>query len=165
MHQSNIRRCRSDEQEALLTIVNAAAQRYRGVIPQDRWSDPYMSAGELAEEIEAGVEFWGFDDGAALAGIMGVQPRGDVDLIRHAYVSPGHQGRGMGTLLLHALEAQGSRPILIGTWAAAHWAIRFYERNGYVRAGADEARSLLRRYWTVPERQIDTSVVLTKFRR
>lgn len=165
MRQSDIRRCRSDEQQVLLDIINTAAQRYRGVIPEDRWSDPYMSASELADEIEAGVEFWGVDDSNALAGIMGVQPRDDVDLIRHAYVSPAHQGRGVGTLLLHSLEAQSSRPILIGTWAAAHWAIRFYEHNGYILASPDEARALLRRYWTVPERQIDTSVVLTKLRR
>jgi GNAT superfamily N-acetyltransferase len=158
-----VRRCRDEDQPALLRIINSAAQKYRGVIPEDRWHDPYMSADELAAEIAAGVEFWGAElDDAALVGVMGIQQVLDVDLIRHAYVAPEVQGRGIGGLLLAQLCAHRSRPILVGTWAAATWAIEFYQRRGFRLVARDEAATLLRTYWTVPDRQIETSVVLRK---
>ena len=155
-----IRRTRDDERGAILAIVNAAAEAYRGVIPADRWHEPYMPAAELDGEIAAGVEFWGYDDGG-LEGVMGVQDVGDVDLIRHAYVRPGTQGRGIGGALLeHLLELRKGREILVGTWDSAGWAIRFYERHGFEPVSTEENTRLLRTYWTIPERQIATSVVL-----
>jgi GNAT superfamily N-acetyltransferase len=155
-----IRRCRDDELAAIGAIVNAAAVVYRGVIPEDRWHEPYMPAADLKGEIAAGVEFWGYEDGSELIGVMGIQPVQDVTLIRHAYVSPAAQGRGVGGALLAALEARGTGQMLVGTWAAAMWAIRFYERHGFV--AVDDPAALLRRYWSIPERQIETSVVLAK---
>jgi GNAT superfamily N-acetyltransferase len=157
-----IRRCRNDEQPALLTIINLAAQRYRGVIPVDRWHEPYMSEAEFAAEREAGVEFWGAEQDAVLVGLMGIQQVLDADLIRHAYVLPTFQGKGIGTLLLTELCAQRSRPVLIGTWAAAIWAAAFYKRHGFYVVSPEEARTLLKTYWTIPDRQIDTSVVLRR---
>ena len=157
-----IRRCRDDERPAILAIVNAAAEAYRGVIPADRWHEPYMPAEELDAEIAAGVAFWGYEDDGELLGIMGIQPVRDVDLIRHAYTAPARQGRGVGgALLSHLLAGRGARPLLVGTWAAAEWAIRFYERLRVRRACRPRARrELLREYWTIPERQVETSVVL-----
>jgi GNAT superfamily N-acetyltransferase len=155
-----IRRCREDELAAIGAIVNAAAVAYRGVIPEDRWHEPYMGMVELEAEIAAGVEFWGFDDDGELIGVMGIQPVRDVTLVRHAYVLPAAQGRGVGGALLAALDAQGSGQLLVGTWAAATWAIRFYERHGFV--SVDDPAALLRHYWSIPERQIETSVVLAK---
>jgi GNAT superfamily N-acetyltransferase len=157
---SEIRRCRDDERGAILAIVNAAAEAYRGVIPADRWHEPYMPASELDGEITAGVEFWGYEVDGELLGIMGIQPVRDVDLIRHAYVSPASQGQGVGTALLEHFARSTERPMLVGTWAAAEWAIRFYERNGFEPVSREETADLLRRYWSIPERQIETSVVL-----
>src|SRR3954451_19903783 len=153
-----IRRCRDDERDAILAIVSEAAEAYRGVIPADRWREPYMPAAELDGEIAAGVAFWGYEDGGGLAGIMGIQPLRNVDLIRHAYVAPARQGRGIGSALLEHLMRTATRRTLVGTWAAAGWAIRFYERHGFTRADPD----LLRTYWSIPERQIETSVVLER---
>ena len=157
-----IRRCREDEREAILAIVNAAAEAYRGVIPPDRWREPYMPAGELDAEMVAGVEFWGYEGDAGLLGVMGMQDVGDVDLIRHAYVAPGSQGRGVGGALLEHLAPPRGRRILVGTWAAAEWAIRFYRRHGFEQVSTDDKTRLLRTYWTIPERQIEASVVLAK---
>ena len=158
-----IRRCRPDEQEAILNIVNAAAARYRGVIPSDCWHDPYMQAAELAREIERGVSFWGVDGpDAQLAGVMGIQSVKDVALVRHAYVHPEHQGKGIGSLLLQHLETLTDQRILIGTWADATWAIRFYEAHGYTLISLDETPALLDTYWGIPARQVETSVVLAK---
>jgi GNAT superfamily N-acetyltransferase len=157
---SRIRPCRDDERPAILAIVNAAAQAYRGVIPPDRWHEPYMPAAELDEQIAAGVEFWGYEDEGGLVGIMGIQDVGDFDLIRHAYVSPDAQGRGVGTALLERLISSAERPLLVGTWATAVWAIRFYERHGFELASPERKTELLRTYWSIPERQVDTSVVL-----
>jgi GNAT superfamily N-acetyltransferase len=153
-----IRPCRDDERAAILAIVNAAAEAYRGVIPADRWHEPYMPADELDAEIAAGVAFHGYEEDGALLGIMGIQPVRDVDLIRHAYVAPAAQGRGIGGALLAHLTATTNRTILVGTWAAAEWAIRFYRRHGFEPATQD----LLRTYWSIPERQIETSVVLMR---
>src|SRR5581483_11424812 len=127
----SIRPCRDDEREAILGIVNAAAEADRGVIPADRWREPYMDRQELDDEIGAGVAFWGFETDGTLAGVMGVQPMEDVDLIRHAYVVPGSQRRGIGAALLTHLREQSGRPMLVGTWSAATWAVDFYRRHGF----------------------------------
>jgi general stress protein 26/GNAT superfamily N-acetyltransferase len=156
-----IRRCADGERDAILAVVNAAAEAYRGVIPADRWHEPYMAAAELERELAAGVTFWGDDVDGVLVGVMAVQPVADVDLIRHAYVLPGDQGRGIGGTLLRHLRGLSSRRMLVGTWAAADWAIGFYERHGFTRVPPEGTVDLLRRYWTIPERQIETSVVLT----
>jgi GNAT superfamily N-acetyltransferase len=155
-----VRRCRDDERAAILEIVNAAAEAYRGVIPADRWHDPYMPSKELDGEIDAGVVFWGYEDDGALVGIMGIQRVGDVDLIRHAYVTPGSQRQGVGGALLEHLPRSSTRRMLVGTWAAADWAIRFYRRHGFEPVPPERAAELLRTYWTIPDRQIETSVVL-----
>jgi GNAT superfamily N-acetyltransferase len=155
-----IRPCRADEHEAVFAIVNAAAEAYRGVIPADRWHDPYMGREELAAEIEAGVIFWGYEADGALVGVMGIQAVGAVDLIRHAYVLPARQRHGVGSALLVRLRSLSDRRMLVGTWAAAEWAIHFYERHGFLLVSETEKAELLRRYWTIPDRQIQTSVVL-----
>jgi GNAT superfamily N-acetyltransferase len=155
-----IRRCRDDERSAILGIVNAAAEAYRGVIPADRWHEPYMPAHELEGEIAAGVVFWGYEADGALLGIMGIQPVRDVDLIRHAYVSPGSQRRGVGAALLVHLSRSTTRRMLVGTWAAAEWAIRFYRRHGFELVSPHCKTALLKTYWSIPDRQIETSVVL-----
>jgi GNAT superfamily N-acetyltransferase len=157
---ARIRPCRDEERAAVLAIVNEAAEAYRGVIPPDRWHEPYMSAGDLAREIGAGVRFWGYEADAALLGVMGVQPMADVDLIRHAYVSPGSQRRGAGGALLEHFAHSTTRRMLVGTWAAADWAIRFYRRHGFELVSPERKAALLKAYWTIPERQIETSVVL-----
>jgi GNAT superfamily N-acetyltransferase len=157
---SPLRRCTEAERADILEIVNAGAEAYRGVIPADRWHEPYMDAAQLEREISDGVLFWGIDEQDRLAGVMGIQAVRDVDLIRHAYVRPEHQGRGIGRILLEHLVARAERPLLVGTWAAAEWAIRFYERNGFQTVGEEEKNRLLRTYWSIPERQVETSVVL-----
>ena len=128
---TTIRLCRDDERPEILRIINEAAEAYRGVIPDDCWHDPYMPMAELESEIGAGVRFWGFESDGALIRVMGIQPVRDVDLIRHAYVLPDVQRRGVGSALLQHLRGLASRRILIGTWAAAEWAIRFYIRHGF----------------------------------
>jgi GNAT superfamily N-acetyltransferase len=159
---SSIRPCRDDEREAIFEIVNAAAEAYRGVIPADQWHEPYMPLRELDEEIAAGVVFWGYEDGDRLVGIMGIQRVRDVDLIRHAYVAPGSQRRGVGGALLERLADSAERRMLVGTWAAADWAIRFYQRHGFELVSPEQKTALLKGYWNIPERQIETSVVLAK---
>lgn len=157
---SPVRRCRDDEREAILRIVNLAAEAYRGVIPADRWREPYMPASELDEEIAAGVTFWGYESDRELLGVMGIQAVRDVDLIRHAYVVPGRQRGGVGSSLLDHLIGVSTRRMLVGTWAAAEWAIRFYRRHGFEPVTPEQKTALLRSYWTIPDRQIETSVVL-----
>ena len=142
--------------------MNAAADAYRGVIPADCWHEPYMPREELDGEIDAGVEFWGYEAGGELVGVMGIQSVDDVDLIRHAYVAPGTQRRGIGSALLERLRPPAGRPLLVGTWAAADWAIRFYERHGFELVTRDRTAELLRTYWDISDRQIETSVVLTR---
>jgi GNAT superfamily N-acetyltransferase len=155
-----IRRCRPNDKITILAIVNAAAEAYRGVIPADRWHDPYMPATQLDRDVAAGVEFWGYELEGMLIGVMGIQPVRDVDLIRHAYVRPGSQRLGVGAALIRHLRGLSSRRMLVGTWADAGWAIRFYEREGFARVDPPRAAQLLKSYWDIPERQIDTSVVL-----
>ena len=158
----SIRPCRDDERPAILEIVNAAASAaYRGVIPDDRWRVPYMRPDELDREIEDGVTFWGYELDGELVGVMGIQAVADVDLIRHAYVLPDRQGHGIGSALLNHLRGlTTTRRMLIGTWAAAEWAIRFYRRHGFELVTPEQKTALLERYWTIPARQIETSVVL-----
>ncbi len=158
--RTQIRRCRPDERDAVLEIVNAAAEAYRGVIPADRWQEPYMPAAEFDGEIASGVTFWGYEAEGALVGVMGIQAVDDVDLIRHAYVLPQSQGGGVGGALIEHLRPLSRGRMLVGTWAAAEWAIRFYARHGFALVPRPQTAALLRRYWTIPERQIETSVVL-----
>ncbi len=145
---------------SIWTIINDGAQAYKGVIPADQWSEPYMSKGYLEHEIAAGVIFWGVEEAGLLIGVMGVQHVRDVTLIRHAYVRGGSQKRGIGSQLLAHLRTLTHEPVLIGTWADAIWAIRFYERHGFRVVDQATKEKLLRTYWTVPPRQIETSVVL-----
>jgi GNAT superfamily N-acetyltransferase len=164
MHASHtartIRKQRVGDLQPMLGIINSAAEAYRGVIPADCWREPYMSSEELQSEIAAGVDFVCCDIGDQLVGLMGVQPVHNVTLIRHAYVSPDRQSHGIGGALLAHLRAQTMPPILIGTWAAASWAIRFYERHGFELVSDAVKKPLLETYWTVSPRQIETSVVL-----
>jgi GNAT superfamily N-acetyltransferase len=157
---STIRRCGENTAE-ILTIVNLAAEAYRGVIPPDRWHDPYMPESELRQEIDSGVEFWGFETQGRLLGVMGIQSVRDVDLIRHAYVLPGHQRSGVGSSLIEHLRRISTRRMLVGTWAAASWAIDFYRRHGFALVSDQEKTRLLSTYWNIPQRQIETSLVLT----
>ena len=155
-----IRKSVPEDVASILAIVNEAAQAYRGVIPADRWHDPYMPADELAREIAAGVVFWVAEEEGRVLGVMGMQDKGDVALVRHAYTTPTVQRKGVGTKLLRHVEGLADKPILIGTWAAASWAIDFYQRNGFTVVSDADKDHLLRTYWSIPPRQIETSVVL-----
>jgi N-acetylglutamate synthase-like GNAT family acetyltransferase len=149
---------------AVLAIVNDAAQAYRDVIPVDRWHEPYMPSDELAREIAGGVVFWVAEEEGRVSGVMGIQDKGEVALVRHAYVAPTAQRTGVGTRLLRHVESLVDKPILIGTWASAAWAIDFYRRNGFTVVPSDDKDRLLRTYWSIPARQIETSVVLANRR-
>jgi GNAT superfamily N-acetyltransferase len=155
-----IRTCTGNDFDTIYTIINDAAQAYRGVIPVDCWHEPYMSRDALARAIEAGVSFFGFDDAGTLEGVMGLQPVRDVTLIRHAYVRTASQGRGLGAMLLDELRRQTTGRVLVGTWTDAQWAIRFYQRHGFQLVPEADKDRLLRTYWEVPERQRQVSVVL-----
>ena len=155
-----IRRCHARDFEIVHSIINEAARVYKGVIPADRWKIPYMSDDELRREINEGVVFWGYEEDGRLIGVMGIQHVQDVTLIRHAYIRPERQNQKIGTKLLTELCRQTDRPILIGTWADALWAIRFYEKSGFKRVSQQEKKRLLEKYWSVPARQVETSVVL-----
>ena len=155
-----IRPCADADFDAMFEVINDGARAYRGVIADDCWSDPYMSAPELREEIAAGVRFWGDFDGDRLAAVMGIQDVKDVALIRHAYTRTADQGKGSGGRLLAQLVALTDRPILIGTWTSAVWAIRFYQGRGFTLVDEAEKERLLKKYWTVSDRQIAESVVL-----
>ncbi len=155
-----IRPCTDSDVPDIFAIVNDAAQAYKGVIPSDRCHEPYMPVEELKEEIAAGVKFWGYEDGGQLIGVMAVQPVKGVTLIRHAYVKTGMRNRGIGGKLLAHLLGQTEGKILVGTWKAAGWAVRFYEKHGFQLVSEEEKNRLLKTYWNIPERQIETSVVL-----
>jgi N-acetylglutamate synthase-like GNAT family acetyltransferase len=159
-----IRECAASDFEQIWEIINDGAQAYKGIIPADRWTEPYMSRDKLRHEIEEGVTFWGFEDGGTLAGVMGLQDVQDVTLIRHAYVRTASRDQGIGGKLLSHLRTITSRPVLIGTWADAVWAIGFYEKHGFRVVDQQEKNQLLRKYWNVPDRQIETSVVLVEQR-
>ena len=145
---------------AIAAIINEAAKAYRGVIPGDRWHEPYMPTDELEKEISEGVVFWVAEQEGRLLGVMGIQDKGDVALVRHAYVAPTIQRSGVGTRLLRHVAGLADKPILIGTWASASWAIEFYQRNGFTVVPSSDKDRLLRTYWSIPARQIETSVVL-----
>ena len=155
-----IRKCTESDIKTIFEIINDAANAYKGVIPEDRWHEPYMPAEEIRHEIEGGVIFWGFEKDGDLLGVMGIQDKGDVALIRHAYVRTRSRKQGIGENLLLHLERLTEKPILVGTWKTASWAISFYEKNGYTLVSDKEKKRLLRQYWSIPERQIETSVVL-----
>ena len=144
----------------MYSIINDAAEAYHGVIPEDCWHVPYMSKDELSHEIDQGVVFWGYEEEGQLIGIMGIQDVKDVTLIRHAYVRTAKQNQGIGGKLLSELSQNLTRPTLVGTWADAVWAIRFYEKHGFRLVTPQEKTQLLKTYWSVPDQQIDTSVVL-----
>ena len=155
-----IRKCIESDFNSIFEIINDAARTYKGVIPQDRWHEPYMSPAELRAQIDDGVVFWGLERDGQLLGVMGIQDKGDVTLIRHAYVLSKAQNRGIGKKLLRHLESMTAKPILIGTWSAASWAVSFYQKNGYKLVSEEEKNRLLRKYWSIPERQVETSVLL-----
>jgi GNAT superfamily N-acetyltransferase len=157
---STVRLCRDDERATMLTIINGAAEAYRGVIPADQWHEPYMPLQELNAEIAAGVAFWAYERDGALIGVMGIQPVRDVDLIRHAYVLSNSQRHGVGAVLIKHLRGLSARRMLVGTWAAATWAINFYRRHDFELVPPERKAELLRMYWTISDRQIETSVVL-----
>jgi GNAT superfamily N-acetyltransferase len=152
--------CSSADLPVIFEIINDSARAYKGVIPADRWHEPYMPMAELLSEIGKGVRFYGYYSDDRLNGVMGIQDVKDVTLIRHAYVRSECRGQGIGGSLLAHLNQLSDRPVLIGTWMAATWAIRFYEKNGFVLVGNDEKNRLLMTYWTVPSRQIEESIVL-----
>jgi GNAT superfamily N-acetyltransferase len=162
--KTRIRPCLAQDLPRLFSIINDAAQAYKGIIPADRWHEPYMALDELEQETGRGIVFWGFEAGGRLVGVMGIQDRGDVTLIRHAYVETSQRRKGIGEKLLRELETLTAKPVLIGTWSAATWAIRFYEKNGYRVLSRPDTERLLRTYWSIPERQIETSVVLANAR-
>jgi GNAT superfamily N-acetyltransferase len=155
-----IRRCTKEHAGEILEIINDAARAYRGVIPADRWHEPYMPEDELRAEMAAGVAFWGLTRDSRLAGVMGLQYVQDVALIRHAYTRTAIRGSGVGGALLEHLKREAGAPLLVGTWKAATWAVRFYERRGFVLTSESEKERLLKRYWNIPERQVEESVVL-----
>lgn len=160
-----VRRCDDRDVEVIWEIINDGARAYKGVIPADRWTEPYMSREKLRHEIAGGVVFWGCEEAGTLVGVMGIQPVKDVTLIRHAYVRTSSQKRGIGGRLLSHLLGMANGPVLIGTWADAAWAIRFYEKHGFEVVGPEEKVRLLGKYWNIPERQIETSVVLAEAKR
>ena len=155
-----IRQCQPIEFDLIWEIINDGASAYKGVIPSDRWKEPYMPKEELQHQINEGVQFWGFEIEGVLVGVMGIQTKEDVILIRHAYVRTASRNQGIGGKLLEFLRAKTELPILIGTWANAVWAVGFYEKHGFRLVEPELKKQLLRKYWSVPERQIETSVVL-----
>lgn len=155
-----IRQCRDGDFDDIYAIINEAALAYRGVIPADRWKDPYLSREYLGRELGAGVVFWGYEERGELKGVMGIQDVRDVTLIRHAYVRSAYRNHGIGGKLINHLKTLTNKPTLVGTWAAAFWAIRFYEKHGFRLVAWEEKERLLRTYWSIPERQTETSVVL-----
>jgi len=155
-----IRLCKNSEFEMIYEIINDAAQVYKGIIPEDRWKDPYMSRQELQCEMDDGVVFWGYEEDGKLVGMTGIQRIQDVTLIRHAYVRTVKRNQGIGGELLSHLRDLTTQPLLIGTWADATWAIRFYEKHGFKLVSYEDKERLLRKYWSIPTRQIETSVVL-----
>jgi N-acetylglutamate synthase-like GNAT family acetyltransferase len=160
----SIRKSTEADFAAMLAIINDGAQAYRGVIPADRWHEPYMPADELTKEIGAGIVFWIAEEHGRMHGVMGMQDKGDVALVRHAYVATATQRSGVGSRLLRHVQGLTDKPILIGTWAAASWAIDFYRRNGFTVVSTSDKEKLLRTYWSIPARQIETSVVLADAR-
>lgn len=159
-----IRPYQPEDFQPVLFLINESAQAYKGVIPEDRWHDPYMPREYLEKEIGQGVRFSVHEEDGTILGVMGIQDVKDVTLIRHAYVLTGQRGKGIGSKLIHHLIDHPSRPVLVGTWAVAQWAIRFYEKHGFRLVSNETKGRLLRKYWSIPERQVETSVVLADAR-
>jgi N-acetylglutamate synthase-like GNAT family acetyltransferase len=159
-----IRSSSPDDFDAIYTIINNAAIAYKGVIPDDRWHDPYMTRTELQEQIDSSVRFSCYCEDDKVLGVMGIQDKNDVFLIRHAYVLTTSRNKGIGTKLLEELVRNSEKPVLIGTWKAATWAIGFYLKNGFKLVIETEKDVLLKKYWNIPERQVETSVVLADVR-
>ncbi|HWJ90730.1 MAG TPA: GNAT family N-acetyltransferase [Flavisolibacter sp.] len=155
-----ISRCQPADFEEIRTVINDGASAYRGIIPADRWHDPYMSESELRTQIAEGVEFWCYSEEGAILGVMGIQMKDDVTLIRHAYVRTSQRKKGIGSRLLAHLSSIAHTPVLIGTWADASWAIDFYQKHGFGLVPREEKDRLLKKYWNIPHRQVETSVVL-----
>ncbi|RJQ79504.1 MAG: N-acetyltransferase [Desulfobacteraceae bacterium] len=155
-----LRPCEPNDFEDIYTIINDGAQAYKGVIPADRWHDPYMSRPDLEGEIQDNVLFWGIEQRGRLTAVMGIQDKGEVNLIRHAYVRTQCHRQGLGSRLLTCLAGMTAKPILIGTWADARWAVSFYQKHGYVLLEEEEKERVLKKYWRIPPRQVETSVVL-----
>jgi GNAT superfamily N-acetyltransferase len=155
-----IRPLTSKDAAAIYTVINDGARAYRGVIPGDCWHEPYMPLEELLSELDAGVCFWGLEKEGQLAGVMGRQELSGVTLIRHAYVRTEFQRQGIGGRLLSRMLQGLKPPVLVGTWAAAWWAVKFYENHGFRLVTPEEKDRLLRAHWTITDRQIETSVVL-----
>src|SRR5215510_4888029 len=155
-----IRRATDEDFEEIFIIINDAAIAYKGAIPPDRWHEPYMDKEELQSQIDDGVQFSCYVDNDEIIGVMGIQDKSEVALIRHAYVRTRQRKKGIGTLLLQELIKDEKKPILIGTWKAADWAIRFYEKHGFSTVEEEEKNRLLKKYWAIPDRQVETSVVL-----
>jgi N-acetylglutamate synthase-like GNAT family acetyltransferase len=155
-----ITRSKATDFKDIYDIINDAASAYKGIIPADRWHEPYMPEEELRGQIEDGVQFWCYVENGKVIGVMGIQDKSDVTLIRHAYVRTTERNKGIGGKLLRHLSELTSKPILIGTWADAAWAIDFYKKHGFKIVAADEKERLLKKYWKIPPRQVETSVVL-----
>ena len=155
-----IRKCEQKDFDEIYEIINDAATAYGGIIPADRWHEPYMTQEELKRQIDEGVQFWSYTEDGKIIGVMGIQFKGDVTLIRHAYTRITQRNKGIGSKLLKHLCALSVTPVLVGTWADAKWAIAFYQKHGFRLLGKEEKDNLLRKYWAIPLRQIETSVVL-----
>jgi len=155
-----IRKCTEKDFDTILEIINDSSSAYKGIIPEDRWKEPYMPKEELETQINEGVEFWEYEENNEVLGVMGIQFKQDVTLIRHAYIRTTARQKGIGGKLLKHLTAITQTPVLIGTWADASWAIHFYKKNGFRQVKEDEKNKLLKIYWSIPERQVETSVVL-----
>lgn len=155
-----LHKCEQEDFSEIYEIINDAATAYREIIPADRWHEPYMTEEELKKQIAEGVQFWSYTEEEQIAGVMGIQFKEDVTLIRHAYVRTTKRNKGIGSKLLEHLYAIAATPVLIGTWADAKWAIDFYKKHGFRLLPEEEKNNLLRKYWTIPIRQIETSVVL-----
>lgn len=162
MSDRTIRPCTEADFDSVWEVINDGARAYRGVIPPDRLHDPYMTKDHLCAEIADGVLFYACEKDGALAAVMGIQFVQDVTLIRHAYVRTAHQREGLGSRMLEHLRSLARGPLLIGTWADALWAIGFYRRHGFRVVSPAEKERLLRKYWKIPERQVETSVVLAE---
>ena len=153
-------KCEQSDIKEICEVVNDGATAYKGVIPADRWHEPYMTEEALKGQIDEGIQFWGYKEEQEIMGVMGIQYKGEVTLIRHAYVRTTYRNKGIGSKLLEHLYAISTTPVLIGTWATATWAIGFYQKHGFRLLPEEEKNNLLRKYWTIPPRQIETSVVL-----
>ncbi|MFI5220425.1 MAG: GNAT family N-acetyltransferase [Bacteroidia bacterium] len=155
-----ISKCEQKDFNDIYEIINDAASAYRGIIPSDRWHEPYMTEEELKRQIAEGVQFWCYTEDNKIIGVMGIQFKEDVTLIRHAYVRTTKRNKGIGSRLLKHLYEISTTPVLIGTWADAKWAIEFYQKHGFRLLPEEEKNNLLRKYWIIPARQIETSVVM-----